>query len=696
MGFLAPWFLAGMAVVGLPIYLHLLRRHATTPRPFSSLRFFERRQQSSIRHRRLRYLLLLSLRLALLVLLVLAFANPFVNRTAASVAAEKLMLLVVDDSVSMRAGTRLADARRQALDVLSAHKPTERIQIASLGAELHLLTLTNDDDSTRRAAIASIEPGDSRGSFGEFGRAIRLMAEGLGTPVELHLFSDLQRSKMPPNFSDVVLPSNVTLVLHPVVDGSVVPNWTVESVTAPGHVWGSPQPGQAVPVQAVIAGYATSEATRTATLVINGKTISTRTVKVPAGGRAAVQFPSLDVPYGFSRCEVRIDSADALAADDVYRFAVERSDPPKALFVHGASDSRSPLYVGQAVAAAPQSAFALQPVTPEQAASLRFSDYAFVVLSNVASLPVSVESALTMYVRGGGSVMVAMGTAAVVRARIPVFGDTIQEAHNYGRELANGQERFVSVGEIDRSHPSVDKTGSWSDVRFYFAVRVEATDARVVARLTDQTPLILDKKIGEGHVLLFASGFDNLTNDLPLHPAFVPFIEESAQYLAGIARTGGARVVDSYVELRSQDVVPAGKGTNQASDASVPVGVEVIDPNGKRPLSLTEAATARSFRLTEAGFYQVRMSDRRQDVIGVNPDRRASNLEVLPAEAQALWRGGTPAAPQASPAAVPAAPAENVKKAFSLWWYVMILVLAAALLESWLASRYLSVQADES
>src|SRR5215467_9931925 len=109
MGLLSTWFLAGAAAAGLPIYLHLLRRHATTPRPFSSLRFFERRQQSSIRHRRLRYLLLLSLRLALLVLLVLAFANPFVNRTAASVAAEKLTLLVVDDSVSMRAGTRLAD-----------------------------------------------------------------------------------------------------------------------------------------------------------------------------------------------------------------------------------------------------------------------------------------------------------------------------------------------------------------------------------------------------------------------------------------------------------------------------------------------------------------------------------------------------------------------------------------------------------
>ena len=33
MGLFAPWFLAGIAGVALPIYLHLLRRHTTTPHP---------------------------------------------------------------------------------------------------------------------------------------------------------------------------------------------------------------------------------------------------------------------------------------------------------------------------------------------------------------------------------------------------------------------------------------------------------------------------------------------------------------------------------------------------------------------------------------------------------------------------------------------------------------------------------------
>ena len=30
MGFLAPWFLAGLAALGLPVFVHLLRRHTTT------------------------------------------------------------------------------------------------------------------------------------------------------------------------------------------------------------------------------------------------------------------------------------------------------------------------------------------------------------------------------------------------------------------------------------------------------------------------------------------------------------------------------------------------------------------------------------------------------------------------------------------------------------------------------------------
>jgi len=669
MGLLSPWFLAGVAAVGVPLYLHLLRRHTTNPHPVGSLMFFEQRTQSSIKHRRLRYLLLLSLRLALLLLLVLAFANPFVNRPAASASGDKLELLVIDNSFSMRAGSRLADAKREAESVLASRSPADRGQVAELGSQLHILTQPIQDPGALRSAVDSIEPGDSRGSFGELARSVRSLAESVHTPIELHLFSDMQRANMPANFSELALPANVTLVLHPAVKNPV-PNWTVESVNAPGQVW-DPKKAR---VQAVIAGYDTPAATRTVSLVVNGKTIGTNTVQVPANGRATVNFQTLDVPYGFSRCEVKIDSADAFPADDENLFAVERSDPERVLFVHESGDRRSALYFSAALTAAAESAFTLQSVPVEQLNATDPSKFAFVVLSDVVSLPATFASDLDRYVRGGGSVLIAAGTNAGRTGRIPVFGDRILDSHYYSRDSGG----YLTVGDSDPSHPSTAKSARWAGVKFYYATIVDASNSRVVARLTDQTPVLLDKKIGEGRVLLLASGLDNLTNDFPLNPVFVPFVEQTARYLSGTESRSGSRLVDSYLELRT---------AKEQAD-----GVEVVDPNGRRPLSLKEATTAQSYHLTQVGFYQLRLANGRQDVIGVNSDRRESNLDVIPDETLALWRGNANSAAEQASAA---SQSQQKDQPYSLWWYLMLLVLGAAIAESLLASRYLGTQREE-
>jgi hypothetical protein len=252
MGFLAPWFLAGIAGVGLPVYLHLLRRDARTPRPFSSLMFFEPRTQSSIHHRRLRYLVLLALRLAVLVLLAVAFANPFINRLAARVPSDQLVLLVVDTSFSMRAGSRLNDARREALSVLSSRRGAEHVQVMALDSQLHVLTPPTQDPSAARAALADIHQSDSRGSFGELVRAVRLMADSVHGPIALHLFSDMQQSNMAPSVADMILPDNVSLVLHPAIKTGV-PNWAVERVNAPTQFWRTAKEGTNPHDHAIIA-----------------------------------------------------------------------------------------------------------------------------------------------------------------------------------------------------------------------------------------------------------------------------------------------------------------------------------------------------------------------------------------------------------------------------------------------------------
>ena len=675
MGFLAPWFLAGLAGLALPLYLHLLKRQTRTPKKVSSLMFYESRTQSSTRHRRLRYFLLLSLRLLLLLLLILAFANPFVNRDAATLASNRLVLLVVDNSFSMRAGTRLADAKAAAMVALG-NKGAARAQVASFGSQLRLMTQPIEDQAALRAAVQAIQPGDGHGNFGELARAVRGIAEAMHTPIELHLFSDMQRSDLAATFADMVLPDNVRLVEHAVVT-KAEPNWTVESVDAPGQVWGKDV--KPVHVQAVIAGYGTPAAQRTASLIVSGKTTATKKVMVPANGRATVDFPSLEVPYGFSRCEVQIDAADNFPADDLRRFAVERSDPQKVLLIHNYGDTRSPFYVGAALSAAAQSAFIVESIIGNEAADRKPSNYAFIILSDLNSVPSLLENSLTEYVRQGGSVLIAVGTSTGARSQIPIFGAHIVDTRDYNRV----PDRYMAVGSSDSSYPAVAKADGWAGVKFFYALNVDPGTgpgaARVIVRLGDQTPLLLEKRIGEGRVVLLASGLDNLTNDFPLHPAFVPFIEQTARYLAGSERQGGARPVDAFLELRNA------RERGQ--------GVEVTDPEGKRPLTLGEAASAQSFQLTEAGYYQLRLANGRQNVIAVNPDPRESNLDVIPNDVLALWQGKGADTPRNASAQGPATVPHKVPE--SLWWYIMLLVLASGVAESVVASRYLGTQREE-
>ena len=86
----------------------------------------------------------------------------------------------------------------------------------------------------------------------------------------------------------------------------------------------------------------------------------------------------------------------------------------------------------------------------------------------------------------------------------------------------------------------------------------------------------MERNIGEGKVMAFASTFDNVSNDLPIHASWVPFVTQTALYLGG----GGAEQpvnvpVDTYVELRSVD--PNNKNGSGAA-------AEVLDADGKRVL----------------------------------------------------------------------------------------------------------------
>lgn len=676
MGFLTPWFLGGVVAVGLPIWLHLLKRHKSDPKPFPSLMFFERREQSSVVHRRLDHILLFILRTLMLLLLALLFANPFINRATPKAAGKKLVVVAVDNSFSMRATqggeSRLDKAKREAMNVLSGLSGTTAAEVVALSGTVQAMTQQTNDPTELRGAVAAIKPTDGRGSFGELARFTRTLAESSKMPIDLHLVSDLQKSALPPGFTDLRLDGDTTLILHPV--GGDIPNWAVENVNAPTRVYDPKR----VHIQATIASFGAPAAKRTVSLMLNGKVSQSKQIDVPAGspGRASVEFSELAASYGFNRCEIRIDSADALPGDDSFPFSVERTDPKKILFVDNGRHPSAVLYYRTALDSSTDAAFTLDVQRPETAATASLVGYSLVVLDDLGPLPPGMEENLQRYVTSGKSLLVVLGPASVAMPKVPVEGDPIQAANYASRDT----ERFKSVAETDSGHPVFKGLERLEGVDFYQTVSVTPSkDARILAKLSDQTPLLLERQIGEGKVLVFTSTFDNVANDLPVHGAYwVPFVLQSATYLGGAGTEQPVNVpVDSYVELR----------TRESKNAAA----VVIDPDGKNALTLKEATTATTYPLTREGFFDVKTASGQDSLIAAHADRRESDLSVIPQETLDLWKGTGSGGAGAEGAG---GTAEQKTTPWSLSPVLLLLLLLVALAESAVANGYLRPPAE--
>lgn len=668
MGFFSPWFFAGILAAGLPLWVHLLRQHKSVPRPFASLMFFERRTQSSIKHRRLKHYLLLALRLAMILLLVLLFANPFIRRAVPFGAGKKLVFVAVDNSFSMRYGNHLDRARTEALSVLAKVGGGDVAQVAAVNDRIELLTQLVNDKPALDGAVRAIKPTDASSSYAEFARYLRTLPKTVNLPVEAHFISDVQKSAMPASFADLALADRVTLQVHPVVDADSS-NWVAETVTAPARVFGTKK----ARVQATVAWSGPPDprpVPRPAkvTLVINGKPVETKPVDVT--GRASVEFQNVDMPHGPNRGEIRVEPNDSLKEDNSYRFSIERADAARVLYIY---DSRqSPAYFRAALESGAESAFEIDTLTPEQAGAQNLSKYAYVALAGAGSISSALETNLKNYVSGGGGLLIVLSPAVAGTGRVPVIGSRIIEGRYSTREGA----RFQTAASVDNTHPALDKASGFDGVKFYWVARVEAGQDRVLARVSDGTPLLLERRMGEGRVLLLTSGFDNVTNDLPLHALFVPFVERVSSYLEGGETQRTTITAGSAIELRTS------KDRGAAAD--------VTGPDGARMLSLKEASTALSVTARDVGFYDVRTASGRHALVAVNAGRRESDLAPVPEETLALWRGTGGSQPASGAAGVTSEPVPE-----SLWFWVLLALLLVSLVESWIADRFTPAARDE-
>ena len=241
MGLLSPWFLAGALAVGIPLWVHLIRREQAMRIQFSSLMFLRRVSIKSVSRQRLKHLLLLAARCLIILLIALAFARPFIPgsiRQGLAAGAEKRVAILIDNSMSMQVGdrwTRATDAARQAIQGMNAR---DQAQIVSFSSDFEIQNLPTADKPTLLATLSGITPSAATTSYEHAFRAIERISEDSDKPVSVVFISDMQKSGLGSSPQSLALPP-VAEFRAVDVSRDATPNWSVESVRVRPRILGA-------------------------------------------------------------------------------------------------------------------------------------------------------------------------------------------------------------------------------------------------------------------------------------------------------------------------------------------------------------------------------------------------------------------------------------------------------------------------
>lgn len=694
--FLAPLFLLGLIAIGVPIWLHRVARANPVHHPFPSLMLLEASETQRTAKRTLRYWLLLLLRILLIVALAFAFAGPLwqQERSTAFDRDTRLHAIVLDSSLSMQQGERWSRAIAAAESVIDGLRSSDQVMlIRASGRRMDIVheAMNARDAGTLRAQLRSLTPGIERL---DYGFAMSTAEQWLRTPrppVLLHFISDFQQSAAPLRFADLEPPAGTQVLMHDVGAGTV-DNAYIEHVSL--------SEGDTRSLEVGVRSTFAEPQRRTVIMFIDGKEHARREIELPAWEGAAatemnvagegggstrlrteedledlsardalpelkqVVFENVTFTPGAHRLEVRLEPRAGLPEDDRY-FAVVEHANPQALLLTRNEQADDAAYFAAAIGALTAPRVEVQRQAAGTFDSASFGNYAVVVAPDIYALSSATVSRLERYLNTGGALLTTLGSGSrgESHALFPTW------------RIGDARPRLVSIAQIDTSHPVLRDAPEWYRVRFFRQRRVEIDEGdRVLIAQADGTPLLIERKVGAGKMLVLTAPIDRAWNDLAIHPVFVQFISQATRYLIG----------------RDSSTASVHVGAPVTTGLTRDSGGQIFDPKGQRVLDLASTTNAERLVPTELGFYEIRHANGTRWV-AVNSDRRESDLRRLPPGYIARWQALRQRQPEPLPAASQTQQRSEARSLGPALLWIAALLLIAELL---MANRYLAVRRE--
>jgi len=703
MSFSSPWYLLGLLGMLVPLIIHLWKMRRAKIIRFAAIRYLLESEQVTRRKRKFWEYLLLLVRMLIIGSISLALAGPYRLESvpALSLGSEqKSLILILDDSLSMRrgkAGGGLFDqAKTVAVSVLDQLSDLDRVGliVPCRGQETEL---TQNREQIKNK-IRSSQPTFQRASIvPRIARAEQMLAASGPKSKKILVITDLQNA----SFRDAEALGHFDgeIYFYDLGRDDLAANFAAGPVELSRE---SISGEESVKVWARVYNFSDQRLEAKLNLWLGDQVLSRGAASVDRWSASEKTFVINLRENMSAEGRIELENQDSLVLDNQSYFHLRGGGRVRALIVDGnwSTDvtSRESFFLERALN---PRLYALSRIEPEvisetSLSKADFNNYQVIVLANCWLEDKAQMERIKDFVAAGGGLLITLGDKVDADRYNKMLGDLLPREIREIKVPFSGAERAKEVqpmhidssfiGQSDRSpilKPfSSSGQGDPAHASFYkyFLLYQELVPkGRVILKLTDGTPILVEKNFGKGGVIMFASTISPEWNDLAIHPSFLPLFHQTVLYLARSLFEISAKgaVVGEQIEL----LLPAGKTSAQVKTSR---GSEISLNPGQQ----AAGNVVRISRLAEPGIYyfwylpapEPRLKESADFILAVNPDPEESDFrkisiedlkKLVPASAVYIQ---TEKGVQSEPSA--ASQTSKVKKPYHSSFLLLLVVLA--------------------
>lgn len=679
-----PLYLSGLLLLVLPVLIHLVQKQHNEGTRFPSLMFLKQIPRREKRRLEIRHWLLLVLRCLLLLLIVLAFARPFFNNDSRATGLEpgrQDSIIVLDRSYSMR----IADHWQQALDIalklVDQKQARDRIGVVLIDDEAEILSDLTSSADNLRTVLGGQSPGFKATRLaGAIEQAARLLAGSNAAARQIFVVSDFQATSVS---SIAEITTDIELIARP-IEVTRIANASITSVTIEAS---SRAAADEFSLTVEVTNRATTPLDQEVMLTLDGREIARRKLRLEPESVLAQTFDRLSVSDDLLRGTVSL-ADDALALDNQHYFVYSSRQQVPLLIVEGpAPRANQAVYLQHALGLSRQPVFRVERMALNELQARDLSTWAVIIMNDVAIPGGELGEALADFVAAGGGLLVSAGAAEQRNwsaAYLP---------GSPGRKVDARLATAHNISDFEPDHPLSITLGARNTTNlslarvFNYRELQPGADDRIVARYSDGAVALLERRVGEGRVLVLTTTLDTHWNDLALQPVFLPFLHQGLRHLTAFESYSNQSEIGSITNLMRYVRALAGADAIVAAAAERPLIIE--SPSGGE---IRVERQSPLLSLTEPGFYQVHHATPSgvEITLAANIDPHESNQETLDV-ARFVEEIRASAEPPAAGAVLTQRQAADFEQQQQLAYAILLVVLALMLIEAlsanWISAR---------